>query len=111
MAGSQAKHWVFTLNNPAGPLALDGFTDLVYGVYQAEIGANGTRHFQGFLMFSARKRMTQVKANAGMAGAHLEVRRGTPAQARAYSMKDDTREAGFLAVEHGIFNDVATQGK
>lgn len=111
MAGSQAKHWCFTLNNPEAGLLMDSFTDLAYGVYQQEIGENGTPHFQGFLMFTKRKRFNQVKALPGLQRAHLEVRRGTPQQARAYAMKLETRQADTLPVEHGVFDDQVTQGE
>lgn len=64
------KHWCFTLNNPAqadedrlqGPL-----TDVEYIVYGREVGEQGTPHLQGYVVFSARKRITQVTAIIGQA--------------------------------------------
>jgi len=111
MSGSQAKHWLFTLNNPTGPLELESIDDLQYGVYQEEIGENGTRHFQGYLIFSVRKRLTQLKAIQQLSRAHFEARRGTSKQARDYCMKEETRVADTIPIEYGIFEEQITQGR
>jgi len=44
--------------------------------------------------FTERKRLTQVKKMLGLERAHFEFRRGTQAEAMAYSEKEDTRVDG-----------------
>ncbi len=95
---SRSRYWVFTLNNPvisqeamqAIALAND---DITYLIFQHEIGENGTPHFQGYIEFSSRKRLTYVKNHVSDT-AHWEVRRGTQLEAINYSRKEDTREDG-----------------
>lgn len=113
--GSQAKHWVFTLNNwtqneqaqiiSGAPLPDDPNRDnstFKYLVIGRETGANGTPHLQGFLTLRTKLRLRQVKALAGFARAHLEISRGTPAQASTYCKKDgDFDEFGELATAQG----------
>lgn len=84
-----------------------------YAVYQLEIGENGNEHFQGYLELSRACRFTQIARSVkGMELAHFEVRRGTPAQARDYAMKDDSRLDGpfeygdWSAVHQGKRNDL-----
>lgn len=81
---------------------------LDYAVFQEEMGAEGTRHFQGYLEFKNRRRLTAIKRLPGAARMHLEKRRGSRNEARDYSMKDESRESG--PYEFGEFADTA-QGK
>lgn len=94
------RAWCFTLNNPKTLLDFDDFTHLRYGVYQMEIGEEGTEHFQGYLEFSTPKRLAAMKKF--IPGAHFEARKGTREQARDYCMKADTRIDG--PYEHGDFS-------
>lgn len=90
----QARHWVFTINNPGDEL-IDGdaIPDLRYMVYQRESGEKeGTVHYQGYLEFSKPKRMGALKKI--FKTAHFEVRKGTRTEARDYCMKADTRLEG-----------------
>lgn len=105
-------YWVFTINNPSEQLAFDD--RVAYAVWQKEKGENGTEHFQGYLELSKKGRISAVKALGGeMVRAHLERRRGTQEQARAYAMKEDTRVDGpwehgtFTAREQGSRSDIA----
>jgi len=92
-AGSRARAWVFTVNNPDNRLSLEAFDpELKYGVYQLERGEQGTPHYQGYLEFINPVSMAQVKNN--LPTAHLERRKGTAVQARDYAMKLETREDG-----------------
>lgn len=96
---SLAKCWCFTLNNPVIDVqtfhtTLTDSWPLDYGVFQHEMGADGTRHFQGYLEFSSKKRLTAIKKLPHAQRMHLEVRRGTRNEARDYSMKDETRLEG-----------------
>lgn len=91
MPPPRAKGWIFTTNNPVDadvPALAPGIT---FVVYQRERGAEGTEHFQGYVLFADRKRLTQVKEIAWLSRSHLEVRRGTNEQAIAYCTKVDTR--------------------
>lgn len=56
-----ARNWCFTLNNPTEPLDLGAMPDLKYGLYQEEMGAEGTPHFQGTLHFGKVKRFSAIK--------------------------------------------------
>nr|DAV93036.1 MAG TPA: Rep protein [Cressdnaviricota sp.] len=97
-----AKHWCFTYNNPT--LDEIGIADAlnsfpyVYAVYQLEVGEQGTEHFQGYVMFQNRVRLSQVRT---LFKAHWSVARATPEQNRAYCTKPDTRVSP--PCELGIF--------
>lgn len=65
-----------------------------YVVYQLELGTSGNLHFQGYMELTRVCRMTQIKSMEGFEGAHLEIRKGTREQARAYCMEEDTRVEG-----------------
>lgn len=80
---SQAKNWCYTLNNPTAPLDL---SDTIYHVYGEEVGESGTPHYQGYVVFAQRKRLSQLKKLS--ATAHWEVSKGTPIQASDYCKKD-----------------------
>lgn len=100
----QSPRWCFTINNPveqdtdtllaiSDDLPGNGIEYLVYG---REIGDNGTPHLQGFVIFTSRKRLATVRGIIGHR-AHLEVARGTNAQASDYCKKDgDFDEFGIL---------------
>ncbi len=81
---------VFTWNNPDGALYFDP-EKMEYLVYQEEIGASGTYHFQGYCELKNRTRMAAIKELLGGPTVHIERRRGTQAEAIAYCKKDDTR--------------------
>lgn len=86
-------YWVFTLNNPIEnvlPTLL--LNRLQYAIWQLESGDSGTPHLQGYLETS--KRVTLGVLRGLVPRAHWEPRRGTRAQAIAYSSKEDTRLDG-----------------
>lgn len=85
---SQSKRWCFTLNNycDADVSKLDTVADVEYLVAGKEVGATGTPHLQGFIVFTARKRLTAVRAV--FERAHWEVARGSSEQAADYCKKD-----------------------
>jgi len=83
---SAVKGWCFTMNNPEGLLDYDP-TWMSALVYQEEVGANGTHHFQGYVECVNRMRMQQVKDAFGV-DCHLEQRRGTRRQAMDYCRKE-----------------------
>jgi len=85
---------VFTINNPASddlPASFEA-KGAVFCVWQAEVGANGTRHLQGYVRMQTKRSLAAMKELD--ATAHWEVRKGTHEQAVAYSTKDETRAAG-----------------
>jgi len=109
--GSQAqdRRWVFTINNPEGPLATDGWKGRVrVAAWQRERGAEGTEHFQGFLVLAKNSKMHGVEVLLG-GRAHLEQARGTHSQCLAYVTKDETRVEGpwFYPTEEEARRDSA----
>ncbi|CAB96405.1 33.24 kDa master Rep protein [Subterranean clover stunt virus] len=92
--------WCFTLNNPLAPLSLH--ESMKYLVYQTEAGDNGTIHYQGYVEMKKRTSLVQMKKL--LPGAHLEKRRGSQGEARAYAMKEDSRVEGPW--EFGEFKEV-----
>lgn len=101
------RNWVYTINNPSDDDEPKEWAGVKYGVYQLEVGEEGTKHLQGYVAFSCAKSLSQVKLVNGRA--HWEPRRGSHEQARAYCMKDDTRAPGSSPVEWGT--PPASQGK
>lgn len=90
-----------------------------YLVYQLEAGESGTPHFQGYV--EMKKRTTLLQMKKLFPGAHLEKRRGTQAEARAYCMKNDSRLEGpweyglyVMKIEdklQGVMEDMKVSGK
>lgn len=105
-------HWVFTLNNPTETPA--AFIERVnetgrvrYLVFQLEEGETGTPHWQGYIELTRSNHLSWVRNHISLT-AHWEPRQGSRDQARAYSMKEDTRVEGPW--EHGEWRDQA-QGR
>lgn len=92
-----AKRWCFTVNNPTFDLPVNAIhARISYLVYQLEMGANGTPHLQGYLEVSGNRtrRSFLVGAIPWLAGAHVEVARGTPQQNYEYCTKNEGRIQG-----------------
>lgn len=88
---------MFTWNNPGQqPIEfserLVSLKDFQYVSFQRESGENGTPHYQGYIEFKKPKRVTQLKKIDR--AIHWENRRGTQAEAVAYTQKEDTRLDG-----------------
>lgn len=87
---SQAKHWLFTINNwdNADEDVLAAVAEqcvyMVYGYEQAPTTA--TPHLQGYLVFQSSKRFNQVR-DLLPRRAHIERRRGTPWECAVYCKK------------------------
>lgn len=103
---AQKKGWCFTYNNygpgtdpPSAPA--DIFNRLeghhVFVVLGKEVcPSTGTRHLQGYVLFSDRKRFKTVKSLIG-AGAHIEPAKGSPLQNYNYCSKEgDVETRGTL---------------
>lgn len=87
-----ARNWVFTLNNytEEDVARLREYTSLAecrYLVFGREVGGSGTPHLQGYVCFGGRYTLARARAIIGDR-AHLEVMRGTPAEASSYCKKD-----------------------
>lgn len=97
-----SKNWCFTINNYEEDAVLPLFEKLKsiakYVVIGREIGESGTRHLQGFVALKDEKTRSAVSKH--IPAAHLEIKRGTFAQASVYCMKDgDFLEAGKLPMD------------
>lgn len=102
---SKTRGFVFTINNPTllDDVELDSLREestVVYLVYGKETGDNGTRHYQGFVRF---KHPVGIRRLSGfLSRAHIEVQRGSNAQAADYCKKDgDFVEHGALPTTQG----------
>lgn len=111
--GTASKSWMFTINNPEDTDKPDTWVALgsaAYCVYQMEMGANGTPHYQGYVEFAQRKRLPALKKLTKRA--NWQPRKGTQQQAIDYCSKTDTRTGGpwttgeAAKVEQGRRNDL-----
>lgn len=89
------KNWCFTWNNPS--LDSVGLADILfphasYLVFQLEVGECGTTHFQGYVQFTTRKRLTTIKGY--LPQAHWEIARGSAEANRTYCTKSESRVDG-----------------
>lgn len=86
---SRSRNFVFTLNNPSEGLREvlreKNFTYLCWG---EEVGEQGTPHLQGFFSTKDAHTLKSMIASLAMPMVHLEIMRGTPAQAIAYCQKE-----------------------
>ena len=118
-----SDRWCFTINLPelaagdagAAPAAAAAapYTppylvgEMAYMVYQREVApTTGMPHWQGYVRFYTRKRMSTVKELLGRQDAHLEKARGTEEANRTYC----TKEGGIMrSGDLGTYD--ANQGK
>lgn len=118
-----AKRWCFTINNPIadetvendrfwdntpGSSSQEPMINIEYLILQEERGAEGTLHWQGFLILKERHTLAWMKRLNPRA--HWEVAKGTNEQARDYCRKEDTYTGGFR-LELGTFPERAKAGK
>lgn len=107
---SRVKKWCFTLNNYTQE-EFDSIYNIEceYLILGKEVGAEGTPHIQGFIVFSGRKTFNTVKRLLGER-CHIEAARGTILQNVEYCSKDnnyvekgtrpqDNHEAGGAATK------------
>lgn len=107
---ANARAYVFTINNPTEEEtpSLEKW-GAQYLVFQKERGESGTDHFQGYVYFKGKQRMSYLKKLNSRA--HWEVRRGTHDEAYAYCTKEDTRidgpfEFGIAPNQQGKRTDI-----
>jgi len=129
-ASFMSKYWCFTKNfgGITDPSDIDmlarklgDIPDATFLSYQLERGAQGTLHFQGYLEFGRKKRRSTVAriewpedvtalGVGPFSNCYLASRKGSAAQAFAYSVKDDTRLADFEPIILGSIS-LPAQGK
>jgi len=88
--GNKYNRWCFTINNPGGYEPIFKKEDMKYLVFQLESGENQTMHFQGYVRFAKRIRMTAAKKYFTKE-THLESALGTEEECRNYCTKEETR--------------------
>lgn len=110
MPARQLTSLVFTWNNPPDnhEELLREHSEISFIIYQPEVGANGTHHLQGYLELSRR---VSFGVLCRWHPWHIERRKGTQAQAIAYSSKEDTRDGPSVTwgtkKQQGQRNDIA----
>ena len=107
---SRGKNWCFTLNNYSSD-DFDRLTQLVdqdecaYIIFGKEVGESGTPHLQGFIAFSKRVYLTEIKKRISRT-AHFELARLVP-ESIEYCKKDgDWFEAGERPTGQGKRSDI-----
>lgn len=100
---SRSRSWVFTTNNPTGPVELSELPGIVYGVYQLEQGESGTPHYQGYLYFANAIRRTGLAKL--LPRSYLAPANGSHEQCRDYCTKEPRLDGPFE------FGSIPTQGK
>lgn len=88
---SAARHWCFTINNPN--ISSDQLEQLLSNfqyVFQLESGANGTRHFQGYVVLPVKQRLTYLRRVISPIG-HYEIANGSPEDNIRYCTKNEGR--------------------
>ena len=103
---SQAKHWMFTINNPTEEYDyLIRALPYKYCIYSYEMATSGTVHIQGYVSFQTAKKLAFMKKH--LPTGHFDIRRGSHSQAKAYCSK--TEDVTFLdgPYEMGDDSDIA----
>jgi len=118
-AQKKNRNFCVTINNPplddAGAVVLPDpeiWPRHVYSIWQLERGESGTLHWQVYVEFSSQFTLAQLKKLPGLERAHIEPRRGSADQARAYctpekggAVRDPTVE-GEAPLEFGTRKQV-----
>lgn len=116
-----AERWCFTIHvggpAPEAAAAADAnppyvppfsAVEMAYMVYQLEAApTTGALHWQGYVRFFSRKRMSTVKRLLEREDAHLEKARGSEEENRNYCQK----EGGSMKAEHGTYDATAGKGQ
>lgn len=88
---SRKRQWCFTLNAVAAAPLPPPWTSLPQGarylVFQEEVGAQGTHHYQGYIEFDKPASLQAVKEALGSLTVHLTWAHGSPAVQKEYCSK------------------------
>lgn len=96
------RNWCFTSYDIENFVVPDDFKDFRYCVYQVEeCPETKAWHIQGYIEFKRAVNFATVKDLFKDPAIHLEARRGTRTQARAYCMKPETRVPDTQPLEFG----------
>jgi len=123
MPEKRAREWVWTYHcaenwspDARGALGLEWEAFCTYLCYQPELApTTGAKHLQGYVCLTTPRTLRGIKQvlfpSPLFTGIHLEIARGSKAECRAYSSKDETRapDAGFGFIELGRYEDVPDQ--
>lgn len=109
-ASGSAREYCFTIHLREGWLFDDSnFHEAQYLILQLEeCPDSGRLHYQGYVQCKTKSRPTRVKSILKANHAHLEIRRGTPEQARDYCKKEESRVDGPW--EYGEFKPSRGRG-
>lgn len=107
---SRGKNWCFTLNNYSEDDCerlqnLVGTYECVYVIFGKEVGESGTPHLQGFISFSKRTYLTEVKKRVSER-CHLELARMVPESIEYCRKEGDFFEDGSIPVGQGKRSDI-----
>lgn len=97
----RARNWCFTINNPEEGWTHPTDPEVRYCVYQKEVGEKGTPHIQGYIEMFKAYGIQRMKTFLKCSWVHLECRRGTQSECRAYCTKSETRMTGTEPTEYG----------
>ncbi|MGL6008997.1 MAG: hypothetical protein ACRC1D_06015 [Culicoidibacterales bacterium] len=107
---SRGKNWCFTLNNYTNEdyerlIQLVENEECAYIIFGKEVGDSGTPHLQGFVAFSKRVYLTDVRKRVSIQ-AHFELARLVP-ESIEYCKKDgDYFEDGVIPTGQGKRTDI-----
>jgi hypothetical protein len=107
---SRGKNWCFTLNNYTEedlerlPLLVTQ-NECSYLIYGKEVGESGTPHLQGFVSFTRRVYLTDVKKRISRT-AHFELSRLVPESIEYCKKDNDVYEYGTPPVGQGKRSDI-----
>jgi len=109
MAESKSARWCFTVNNPGLWEPHWDDSQMLYMVFEHEVGESGTQHIQGYVCFKNRKSLGTAKSFISST-AHMEAARGNEQQNKEYCTKDAVK--GAPVKEFGVFDPTrGIQGK
>lgn len=97
------RHWAFTENNPRGLIDWTLHPQVIFAVYQEELGEDGTDHLQGHVQLARSQRLSFLKTI--LPRAHWKPARNIEASIR-YSQKAETRIDGPY-----LYGEYRPQGK
>lgn len=98
------RNWLFTSFKTETNFDFSEHESVRYAIWQKErCPTSGREHWQGYIEFNIKCRMSHLKKVLGDQAAHCEGRRGTREQARDYCSKEESRlEGPFL---YGVFEE------